>query len=269
MAEVFRIIGRNKQNIIRSGLLGVGVGSIPGVGEDIASWISYDRAKRASKEQEKFGHGSYEGIIASETANNACIGGSIIPLLTLAVPGSPPAAVLLGAMYLHGIRPGPVLNFEFPGFIYEITAMLFWATIGLFVSGTLLSSLMVRILRVPAIFLMPVVAALSVMGAYAIGLNIFDVYIMMAFGLLGIVFYQLDIPAAPLILGIILGPLVDTNLRRSLLASGGDLFVFITRPISVLLVVLIIWSVVSQSRYVKQRMAGLYSRISSAGKNSS
>ncbi len=249
---MFRILGKNKVNILRSGLLGVCIGSIPGVGEDIASWISYDRAKRASKEPEKFGSGSYEGIIASETANNSCIGGSIIPLLTLAVPGSPPAAVLLGAMYLHGIRPGPMLSFEFPNFIYEITAMLFWATIALFIFGTLLSSLMVRILKVRPIFLMPIVAALSVMGAYAIGLSIFDVYVMLAFGLLGIIFYKLNIPAAPLILGAILGPLVDTNFRRSLLASDGDLSVFITRPISVVFVVLIIWSIVSQPQYVRQ-----------------
>src|SRR5690606_29467692 len=109
-------------NAIRSGLIGIGIGAIPGVGEDVAGWMAYDVAKRTSKEPEKFGKGAFEGVIAAETANNAAIGGAIIPLLTLGIPGSPPAAILLGALLLHGIRPGPLLTFEFPNFLAEMSA---------------------------------------------------------------------------------------------------------------------------------------------------
>ena len=247
--KVFRKLRENWKTILRSGLLGVGVGSIPGVGEDIAAWMAYDRAKKNSKTPEEFGKGSYEGLIAAEAGNNSCIGGSIIPLLTLAVPGSAPAAVLLGALYLHGIRPGPMLAFEFPTFIYEMTAILFWATVALLVFGTILSSIMVNVLKVKPSILMPIIGALSVIGSYAIGVNMFDIAVMGMFGIGGFFLVKMGYPPAPLILGAILGPLADSNFRRSLMVSDGNPLIFVSRPISAIFVLMILLSVLSQFKF--------------------
>lgn len=243
---------KNWKNIFRSGLIGVGVGSVPGVGEDIAAWLAYDRAKKASKEPEKFGKGAYEGVIASETGNNACIGGAIIPLLTLAVPGSPPAAVLLGALYLHGVRPGPMLAFEFPRFSYEMSAILLLASFALLWCGLLLSRVMATILKVKPAILMPIVGALCVIGSYAIGVRMFDLQVMAIFGLLGYFLVEMGYPPAPLILGAILGPIADANFRRTLLGSDGSLMPFFTREISIIFVILILLSVLPQFDFWKR-----------------
>lgn len=245
-------IPKNIKNILRSGLIGVGIGTIPGVGEDIAAWMAYDRAKRASKKPEKFGKGSYEGLIAAETANNACIGGAIIPLLTLAVPGSPPAAVLLGALYLHGIRPGPMLNFEFPRFIYEMSAILILASVALLICGLLISRAMVTALKVKPAILMPIVGALCVIGSYAINVQLFDLRAMAIFGLVGYFLIEMGYSPAPLILGAILGPIADANFRRTLLASNGSLAPFFTRPICIIFLLLIFFSVISQFDFWKR-----------------
>jgi putative tricarboxylic transport membrane protein len=239
------ILRKNILNIIRSGLIGVGIGSIPGAGEDIASWLSYDRAKKGSKHPEEFGKGSYEGIIASETGNNACIGGSIIPLLSLGVPGSPPAAVLLGALYLHGVRPGPMLAFENPTFSYTMTAILLYCAVALLLCGFFLSGIMAKVLKVKPAILMPIVGALSIIGSYAIGINIFDVKIMVICGIIGYFLTEMGYPPAPLILGTILGPMADANFRRALLTSEGTITPFLTRPVSIVFVILIAWSILS------------------------
>jgi putative tricarboxylic transport membrane protein len=262
--KLFRLLRINIMNIIRSGILGVGIGAIPGAGEDIAAWMSYDRAKKASKHPEEFGKGSYEGIIAAETANNSCIGGAIIPLLTLAVPGSAPAAVLLGALYLHGIRPGPMLSFEFPNFIYEMTAILFWATVALFIYGLLLSKVMVKVLKVKPTILMPIVGVLCVIGAYAIGVNRFDILVMTITGIIGYFLVEMGFPPAAFILGAILGPLADSNLRRTLLTYDGSLMPFVTRPISLIFTILIAISILSQFKF----WGKMWSKIRIKPKNS-
>lgn len=250
--RIFELIRENIFTILRSGLIGVGVGSIPGVGEDIASWLSYDRAKKASKKPEDFGKGSYEGIIASETGNNACIGGSIIPLLSLGVPGSPPAAVLLGALFLHGIRPGPMLAFENPTFSYTMTAILMYCAIALLICGFILSGFIALVLKVKPAILMPIVGALSIIGSYAIGIRLFDIKVMVVFGILGYFLIKMGYPPAPLILGTILGPIADANFRRTLLTSEGSLMPFFTRPISIVFVVLIGWSIFSMTDTYKR-----------------
>ncbi len=244
--DYLRLVRKYLWTIIRSGLIGVGIGSIPGVGEDIAAWMSYDRAKKGSKEKEKFGHGSYEAVIAAETGNNACIGGAIIPLLTLAVPGSPPAAVLLGALYLHNIRPGPMIHLEFPRLPFQMTAIIILAAFALLVGGLILTSIMVKVLRIRPGMLMPIVAALSVIGAYAIGVRQFDLYVMLGFGFAGYALNAMGYPPAPLILGMILGPLADGNFRRALLASDGSLLPFVTRPVSILFMAMIVLTLASQ-----------------------
>jgi putative tricarboxylic transport membrane protein len=252
---------RHWKSVLRSGLVGVWVGAIPGVGEDVAAWMSYDIAKRSSKTPEKFGTGIEEGVIAPETANNSCIGGAIIPLLTLGVPGSPPAAMLLGAIWLHGVRPGPMLGFEFPHFVPQMAATLFWASVAMLVMGLLMSKLTVQILKAPPAFFMPIVAFFCVLGSYALGLRIFNLYLMVTFGVVAYFLEEMGYPIAPLVIGMILGPMIDENLRRALIGSKGSLLPFITRPVAVVLVVLILYSLVSQTswyrnwRKARQRLA--------------
>jgi len=232
----FREVLAHWKTTIRSGLVGVTVGVIPGVGEDVASWVSYDLAKRASKHPEEFGKGSREGLLAAETGDNACIGGAIIPVLALAVPGSAPAAVLLGAMWLHGVRPGPLLMIEFPSYVYEVSAMLILAACASFFISLVGVRWQVKVLAIPRPIMMPIVFTLCVIGAYAINVRIFDLWVMFAFGLVGYAMRCYNYPAAPVVLGVILGDLLDVNLRRALIRTDGDITPFFTRPISVVLV---------------------------------
>jgi putative tricarboxylic transport membrane protein len=245
--------------ILKSGLIGSFVGTIPGVGEDVAAWLSYDTAKRSSKHPEEFGKGSYEGVIAAETANNACIGGAMIPLLSLGVPGSGPCAVLLGALTLHGIRTGPMLETANPGFILKISAIIILAALFMRFGGLLISRIAPKLLSVPSFILMPIVGVLCVVGSYAIYVTKFDIYSMFFMGLLGYVFDRLKVPSAPAVLGVILGSLLDSNLRRSLMAANGSLVNFFTRPIALILLVLIFFSVFSQTG-VYRRFLGKFRR---------
>ena len=141
---------------------------MPGIGEDIAAWVSYGAAKKASKHPENFGKGEYAGVISCETGNNACIGGAIIPLLTLGVPGSPPAAMLLGALMIHNVTPGPMISIEHPHFITEVTAILMLASFAMFICGILLAKQVVKVLRIPPPIFMPIVLALCVIGSYSL-----------------------------------------------------------------------------------------------------
>ncbi|MDO6731134.1 tripartite tricarboxylate transporter permease [Marinovum sp. 2_MG-2023] len=242
---------RNKGSVLRSGCIGVGVGTIPGVGEDIASWASYDTGKKLDSDPESFGKGNIKGVICAETANNACIGGAIIPVLTLGVPGSPPAAMLLGALNLHGVRPGPMLAFEAPNFIPQMGAMLLWASGFILVLGLLMARASVQVLRLPVEVLMPLVAFLAVLGSYALGLNVFNVYLMFLFGVVVYLLEELGYPVAPAVIGVLLGTMADFSIRRALLGSGGSLEPFVTRPVALILLALIVLSLALQSRLLK------------------
>ncbi len=245
--SVLGMVRNNFAGIVRSGIIGTAIGAIPGVGEDVAAWLSYDTAKRSSKHPEEFGKGSFEGIIASETANNAAIGGALIPMLSLAIPGSPPSAVLLGALQLHGIRPGPMLTFDQPEFIPYMAALLLLASFMMRFSGWGICQIAPKILRVPFFILMPVVGVLSIIGAYALNVNMFDLTIMFVFGIIGYIFMKLQIPAAPIVLGLILGGMADSNFRRALQASQGSFTPFVTRPLSIIVLVLIFFTIFSQT----------------------
>lgn len=234
----FRDVWNYKRTAVRSGLIGTFVGIIPGVGEDIGSWASYAAAKRVSKEKEKFGKGSYEGLTAAETGNSAVIPGALIPVLTLAIPGSTAAAVLIAAMFIHDIRPGPMLMIENPEFLYQIVAMLLFTTIAITVYGLSMTKLLVKVLSIPREKLMPVIYVLCLIGPYAITQRMFDVYVMIAFGLAGFILREMKYPMAPIVLGLILGTLLDTNLRRGLALTDGDPTPFFTRPVSLLLCVI-------------------------------
>jgi len=257
----WRELLRNKFLISRSGVLGVGIGAIPGVGEDIAAWTSYDAAKKLSREPESFGKGNMQGVMAAETANNACIGGAIIPVLTLGVPGSPPAAMLLGALWLHGVRPGPMLAFQFPDFIPQMAATLFWAAIAVLICGLLITTLTVRVLRIPTGILMPLVAMFAVLGSYALGLNLFNVYLMFLFGIIVYVMEELGYPVAPLVIGLILGEMADISLRRALLASEGSLEPFFTRPMALVLLLLVVLSLISQTPLFRRALGAGWRRL--------
>jgi len=236
-------VWRYKFTIARSGIIGTFVGIIPGVGEDIGAWASYATAKKSSKEAHKFGKGSYEGLIAAETGNSAVVPGSLIPAITLAVPGSASSAVLIAAFFIHGIRPGPLIMIEQPHFVGLISAMVLIATLFMAVYGLALTRVFVQVLRVPYAYLMPVVFVLCVIGTYALSQRIFDIYIMVFFGLVGFLLRQMKYPMAPLVLGIILGSLLDKSLRRGLTLSDGDLTPFFTRPVSAIFVTLIVVSI--------------------------
>jgi len=245
----------------KAALVGIGIGLIPGVGEDVAAWVSYDVCKRTSPQREKFGTGCYEGIVAAETANNACIGGAIIPMLALGIPGSGAAAVLLGGIWLHGIRPGPMIFFEFPTFPYELIGQLIVANVMMLILGLTLTRFTVRVLEIKKEIFMPLVVVLCIIGAYAVNMRIFDVYLMLGFGLLGYALRIGKFPAAPMTLGIILGPMADENFRRALSIADGSLAPFFTRPISLGLVILIVLLILSQN---KKLMAKIFRRGVSA-----
>ena len=220
------------KTILRSGLIGTGIGIVPGVGEDVAAWSSYAAAKRSSEEKELFGKGSIEGLMAAETGDNACVPGAIIPVLTLAIPGSAPAAVLMAAMIIHGVKPGPMIMIENPQFVYDVVAMMLFATIGILIYGLVLTKALVQVLRVPQNFLIPIIFVLCVVGSFAIAGRMFDVYVMLIFGVIGFGLRHFGYPMAPLVLGIVLGDLLEKNLRRALILSDGDISPFFTRPIS-------------------------------------
>ena len=231
------------RTIIRSGFIGTFIGIVPGVGEDVASWSSYAAAKRASREPEKFGKGSVEGLMAAETGDNACVPGAMIPVLALQVPGSAPAAVLMAAMIIHGVQPGPMIMVNNPQFVYDVVAMMLYATIGILVFGLLLVRPLIRVLQVPRDIIMPIVFVLCVIGSFAIAQRLFDVWTMIGFGILGYVLRRYNYPMAPFVLGIVLGDLLDKNLRRGLVLSDGDLTPFVTRPISAVLFAICLLSI--------------------------
>jgi len=251
-----RDVLRHWRTILRSGLIGTGVGIIPGVGEDVAAWSSYAAAKRASKEPALYGKGSVEGLMAAETGDNACVPGAMIPVLTLAVPGSAPAAVLMAAMIIHGIRPGPMIMVENPQFVYDVVAMMFFATLCILLYGLTLTQLLTQVLRVPQHLIVPIVFVLCAVGSFAIAGRLFDVYVMLAFGLIGFVLRHFGYPMAPLVLGIVLGDLLEKNLRRALVLSDGDLTPFFTRPISAVLAAVIIGTIVFKLLGMRRKRAG-------------
>ncbi|MBO7710628.1 MAG: tripartite tricarboxylate transporter permease, partial [Lachnospiraceae bacterium] len=227
--------------LIRSSLIGAGIGAIPGAGEDIAAWLSYSTGKSRSKNKAEFGKGSFEGLACSETANNACIPGAMIPMLTLAIPGSTQAAMFLAALNLHGIQPGPMLTVKSPSFMYTVGLTLAVAAIVMVILALILTKPMVMILQINRKILMPIIVSLTVVGAYASRTNLFDVKLMLVFGVIGFILRKLNFPLAPLTLGLILGGTADINFRQSLTMSGNVL----TRMVGDILLIVVLYSLIS------------------------
>ncbi|MDD3428419.1 MAG: tripartite tricarboxylate transporter permease [Oscillospiraceae bacterium] len=248
MREGFSILRRNIVNVIRSALIGVGVGIIPGVGEDIGGWLSYWALKSSTPEEKKatYGTGNPDGIVACETGNNSCVGGALIPVLSLAVPGSSSAAVLLAAFQLHGYRPGPLLMTETPALLYNLCIYMLVASFAMWALALLISKFTVRVLGVKREILMPIILALCVVGSFVVRNYMFDVQCMFIFGIVGYFMSKLEFPAAPFMLGIILGNMADSNLRRALGLSKGSLMPFVTRPICLVFFIAVVGLILSQ-----------------------
>ncbi|MEO3433493.1 tripartite tricarboxylate transporter permease [Inquilinus sp. CAU 1745] len=257
----FADIWRYKVTSLRSGIIGTFIGIIPGVGEDIGAWASYAAARKSSKTPEEFGKGSIDGLTAAETGDNAVVPGALIPALTLAVPGSAPAAVLIAALFIHGVRPGPMIMIEQPQFVYSIVGMLLFATLGILVFGLLLTRPLLHVLRIPRERLMPIVFVLCVVGPYALTQRMFDVWVVLFFGIAGFILRRMDYPMAPLVLGIILGDLLDKNLRRGLVLSEGDLTPFFMRPISMVFWVVILLTILLSIGPVRSGSTALGRRL--------
>jgi putative tricarboxylic transport membrane protein len=239
----YKDIRKYWRSIIRSGLVGTFIGAIPGVGEDIAAWTSYDLAKNSSKEAEQFGKGSIEGLLAAETGNNSAVAGAMIPVLSLAIP------VLLAAMFIHGVRPGPLIMIEFPEFVYQVVAMVLLATVAMFVLGLSMVRPLVKVLAIRRSRLMPVVFVLCVIGSYAIQARLFDIGVMVVFGIIGYFMREMDYPIAPMVLGIILGTILDKNLIRSLIISEGNPLFFFESPISLIIAIVTLFTFFSRTRW--------------------
>jgi putative tricarboxylic transport membrane protein len=218
--------------LLRSTVIGIIVGAIPGTGPTIASWMAYNEAKRTSRNPELFGTGLPEGLIASESANNAVVGGALIPLLTLGVPGDTVTAVVLGALMIQGLTPGPMLIAERYDIVALLLVILLIAGVVMLVGGLLCSRFFPLILKIPFQILMPIVAVLCITGGYAVNNSFFDAMLVVIIGSVAYVMVKLGFPVAPIVLGLILGPIIEPNMRRALLGSDLNPLVFISTPIS-------------------------------------
>lgn len=225
------MIKRLTKTIVRSSLIGVGIGALPGAGCTIAAFVAYDQEQSRSSNPEEYGTGKPEGIAAPEAANNACCGGALMPMLTLGIPGDAVTAILIGAFILHNLQPGPALFIEHPDVIYTIyiggiVANCFMALIGFCAAG-----LFARLISFPFYILLPIILLMCAVGSFSVNNNLFDVYVMLAFGLLGFTLNKLEIPLTPMVLGVVLGPILEENLRTSLVMSQGEIAYFLNRPI--------------------------------------
>jgi putative tricarboxylic transport membrane protein len=226
----FREVFQYWRTVLRSGVIGVLTGLMPGVGEDAGAWMSYAAAKAVSKEREQFGKGSIDGLMAAETGDMSSIPGHIIPALALGVPGSAPSAVLMAAMIIHGIQPGPMLMIEHPQFIYDVVAMTSLATVSILVFGLFLIKPLLLVLKIKRTVLMPVIFLLCTVGAFASASRLFDIYCMLAIGIGEFFLRRRGYQMAPFVLGWCLAA-AGQKPRRGL-CSDGSLEPF-TRPISI------------------------------------
>ena len=224
--------------IAQGSILGFFIGALPGAGSTVASFISYAVAKRVSRRPELFGKGAIEGVAAPESANNSATAGAFIPLLTLGIPGSASTAIMLGALFLYGLQPGPLFFTENPDVVWPIIASMFIGNLVLVVLNLPLVPVFASILRIPYQILYPGIIVISIVGVYSINNSMFDVWVLVVFGLLGYVMRKTDFPTAPLVLTFVLGPLFEQAVRRSLIISQGSPSIFITRPWAVMFLVI-------------------------------
>lgn len=226
----------------RSTITGFLVGMLPGAGATMSSFIAYSLEKRMSKHPDEYGKGAIEGVAAPETANNASTGGGLITMLTLGIPGGGSTAVMLGALMMHGLRPGPLLFQNQPEFVWGFIASMYIGNVILLALNMPLISMWVSLLRIPYNILMPGIIALSAIGVLATDNSITDVWVMIVFGVLGYLMKKLGFPQAPLAFGFIIGPLVEKSFRQAMTMSRGDPVIFFNRPLTAVLLALAIFS---------------------------
>jgi len=229
----------------RGSLLGFFIGTLPGSGATLCSFIAYAVEKKVSKHPEKFGTGAIEGVAAPEGANNAAAGGAMVPLLTLGIPSGGATAVMLGALMIHGLRPGPMLFSTNPDFVWGLIASMYIGNVFLVILNMPLVGIWVQLLKVPYKVLMPLILTIAATGIFATDNNIFDMWVMFFFGMVGYVMRKLDFPAAPMVLALVIGRLVEMSLRQSLTISHGSISIFFTRPISSVLIAIAMISLFS------------------------
>ncbi len=237
---------------LRSSAIGVVIGALPGTGGDIAALMAYDQAKRTVKNPSRpFGQGAYEGLVAPEAANNAAVGGAYIPMLTLGIPGDAVTAVIIGALYIHGLKPGPMLMIETPHLFWFTVGNLTLANIFMLIFGLTGIRAFAKIVETPRGILIPLILILSVVGTYAIQNSVIDVYWMLGFGIFGYFLKMYGFQVGPVILGMILGPLMDTSYRRAMISVGDSvpdfLLEFITHPISLVLTLVVVLLLLGQT----------------------
>lgn len=235
-SKIFAVL-KYRLTLIKSGIIGTLIGLIPGTGSITASFFAYYEAKRSSKNPDSFGKGNPEGCLASEAGNNAVPGGTMIPLLTLGIPGDPISALLLGIFTVNGIFPGPLLLVKEPVLIYTIYFSLILINIVAFVTLALFLRPFATIIRLPSAIIAISVMVISLLGIYSMNLNIFEMGVAIAMGVVGYVFLRLEWPIVPWVLGFVLGPIIEQRLRESLSISRGDPMIFLTRPISLGIVI--------------------------------
>ncbi|WP_026701873.1 tripartite tricarboxylate transporter permease [Salibacterium aidingense] len=215
----------------RSSTIGTFIGSIPGAGADIASWTSYDVAQKFAKKGDKYGRGEMKGVIASESANNANVGGALIPMMTFGIPGDGQTAMLIAFLLIHGLDPGPLIFENQSTLVWAMFASVFLASLLVIIYGLSLSTLIIKIVNQPLMFIYPAVIMFCLVGAFAINNNIFDVYVMFCFGVLGFLMKKTEFPIPPLMLALILAPMIEKNLMRGLLIENGNFLMFFARPL--------------------------------------
>lgn len=244
-----RTLGKLKDVLLRSSFIGTIIGIIPGEGAAVGAFFAYSEAKRRSKQPEKFGTGIPEGIVAPETANNATVGGALVPTLTLGVPGSPAAAVLLGALLIQGLAPGPKLFEERPDLMYSIFIGLFIINIMMIFIGLVAIRFAARLIMVPTAIIVPTVLLLSFVGIYSVSGSFFNVGVLLGAGILGYVVRKLGYSIAPLSIGFVLGPILENSLRQSLVIADGSVTEFFSTPIGLtiygILALTILWGPIS------------------------
>ena len=238
--------------IAQGSVLGFFIGALPGAGSTVASFMSYTVAKRFSRHPEDFGKGEIAGVAAPEAANNSATAGAFVPLLTLGIPGSATTAIMLGALFLYGLQPGPLFFTENPDVVWPIIASMYIGNVILVMLNLPLVPVFASILRIPYYIMYPAIVIISVVGVYSINNSMFDVGLLVAAGLLGYVMRKIDLPTAPLVLAFVLGPLFEQAVRRSLIISQGDPQIFITRPWSVAFIVLTLVMAVGPALVPKQ-----------------
>ena len=243
-----------KWSIIRSGVVGCLIGVFPGAGGTIASFLAYDVEKRMSKHPEEFGKGAPEGVVAAEASNSGSVGGAMVPLLALGIPGSSTAAVLIGALMIHNLTPGPTLFTDEPYLVYALFASLFFANAFMLLVGIFGSKLWVRVSDIPKTVLYPLIFAFSILGSYSVKKSMADVVVCLLFGVIGWIMKKYRYPAAPVVLGVVLGRLMELNFSQALMVGGAASFY--TRPLTVILfavsVAAVVYPIVSEKRAAKK-----------------